>query len=222
MAPLPFPAPPSVYTAVFDLDDTLLAGDSDRAWGQFLEARGMLVAGLADDAYEAYVAGTIDFDRYTRQVLSPLQGRRRADVEQLLDEYLREYALDLITQSGRDLVEHHRAEGHRLVIATATNDLLAGPIAARYDVDHLVATRAQWRGDVLTGDFEGETAFQAGKLNHLLRWTDRSDLQRCYFYSDSYNDLPLLEAVSHPFAVNPDDRLRRHAQERGWPIMEMR
>ena len=210
--------------AIFDLDDTLLAGDSDRAWGEFLASMGKLPPNFADEAHAAYVDGTIDFDFYTDEILKPVAGMSAEELEPLLERYIRSHVDPLYCTRARELLEMHRGKGDKLVIATATIDLITSRIMPHFEVDTLLATRAEWADGVISGQVTGTPCFQEGKRDTLIDWAraEGESLSGAFFYSDSFNDMPLLEYVDNPRVVNPDQRLRRAAQERDWMIYDFR
>ncbi|WP_407276352.1 HAD family hydrolase [Halothiobacillus sp. DCM-1] len=217
-----------MHLAIFDLDNTLLAGDSDHSWGQFLAGTGA-VDGAAYAAqnqvfYEDYQRGTLDIDAFLRFSLAPLA---RFSVDELLAwrrEFIETVITPLVTDKARALVEQHRARGDELLIITATNYFVTEPIAALFGIEHLLATRPEMKDGRYTGNYQGVPTFQAGKQTALAAWlaTRGEQPERTWFYSDSRNDLPLLEAVDHPVAVDPDPVLRARAQAAGWPIISLR
>ncbi|MBO3277865.1 histidinol-phosphatase [Pseudomonas schmalbachii] len=214
--------------ALFDLDNTLLAGDSDHSWGEWLCHRGLVDAAeyqARNDAFYAdYVAGKLDviaYQDFTQAILG------RNSMEQLARwhaQFMQEVIEPIILEQGEVLLEKHRAAGDKLVIITATNRFITGPIAARLGVDTLLATECEMADGRYTGRTTDIPCYQAGKVTRLNRWLEETGLglEGSYFYSDSRNDLPLLEAVAHPVAVDPDNHLRAVATERGWPVISLR
>ncbi|MES9824432.1 MAG: HAD family hydrolase [Candidatus Thiodiazotropha endolucinida] len=213
--------------AIFDLDNTLLAGDSDYLWGEFLVDRG-IVDGKAyklenDRFYQDYKAGRLDIFEFQRFSLRPL---RDNTMENLLDwrrEFLESKILPIISPQSRQLVEQHRNAGDTLLIITATNAFVTSPIAQQFGIDHLIATEPEKLDGHYTGEVEGEPSFKQGKVNRLRDWLQdhHEDLRGSWFYSDSHNDLPLLEAVEHPVAVDPDEILSGIARKRNWRILQL-
>jgi HAD superfamily hydrolase (TIGR01490 family) len=213
--------------AIFDLDNTLLAGDSDYLWGEFLVEKGV-VDGSAykqENArfYQEYKAGRLDIFEFQRFSLRPLRDNK---MENLLDwrrEFLEAKILPIISPQSRQLVEKHRNAGDTLLIITATNAFITSPIAQQYGIEHLIATEPERHDGQFTGEVAGEPSFQAGKVNRLNTWLQvhAADLRGSWFYSDSHNDLPLLEAVEHPVAVDPDETLARIANDRNWQILQL-
>lgn len=214
--------------ALFDLDNTLLNGDSDYLWGQFLAEHG-IVDGEVYEArnqayYDQYKAGTLDIREFLRFVLEPLAAHEPEQLYRWRARYLEEKIRPVLQDKAFALLEEHRAQGHELVIITATNRFITGPIAELLGVEHLLATEPEMRDGRYTGNVSDVPCFQAGKVTRLQAWLAEHghDLAASWFYSDSHNDLPLLEAVTHPVAVDPDDTLRGHARERGWPVISLR
>lgn len=214
--------------ALFDLDNTLLAGDSDHAWGDYLCERGILdgVAYKArnDAFYQDYLAGRLNIRDYLNFCLEILGRTEMAQLEQWHREFMRDCIEPIILAKGEALLEQHRAAGDRLVIITATNRFVTGPIAARLGVETLLATECEMQDGRYTGRTTDVPCYQEGKVTRLERWLGETglSLEGSYFYSDSRNDLPLLERVSHPVAVDPDPILRAEAEKRGWPVMSLR
>jgi HAD superfamily hydrolase (TIGR01490 family) len=217
-----------VTLALFDLDNTLIAGDSDHAWGEFLVEKGVVdgphYREANDRFYRDYQAGTLDILAYLAFALEPLRRLEPARLNQLQAEFMRDCIADLWLPAARALLAQHRQQGHRLVIITATNSFITRPIAQALGVDDLIATEPELSEGRYTGRVLGTPCFQAGKVTRLTAWlqTHQQSLAGSYFYSDSINDVPLLEAVDHPVAVDPDPRLRAWAQARQVPIMSLR
>jgi HAD superfamily hydrolase (TIGR01490 family) len=214
--------------AIFDLDHTLLSGDSDHAWGQYLVDRGLVDPAIHqqrnDHFYEQYKSGSLDIHEYLEFAMRPLT---QYDTEQMLAErerFLIERIDPLITQHARDLIEKHRAAGDVLLIITATNGFVTYPIAARLDIEHIIAPHPEVVDGRYTGKTVGIPSFQGGKVTRLNDWIaeHQHSLEGSYFYSDSHNDLPLLRIVDHPVAVDPDDTLKAAAEAAGWPIISLR
>ncbi|MDY0049610.1 MAG: HAD family hydrolase [Halothiobacillaceae bacterium] len=214
--------------AIFDLDNTLLAGDSDYLWGQFLVDTGVVDRDRYEEAnrtfYEAYKAGTLDIDAFLRFSLRPLSEHEPDVLWRWREQFVREKIEPIILPQAQQLVESHRARGHTLLIITATNHFVTEPIAARFGVDELLATRPAMRDGRYTGDYLGIPTFQEGKVRALHAWLAQSgcEAEETWFYSDSRNDIPLLEQVTHPVAVDPDEILAHHAHRQGWPVISLR
>lgn len=214
--------------AIFDLDHTLLAGDSDHAWGEFLIGQGM-VDGDAyrrenDRYYAQYQAGTLDIRAYLAFALQPLTRLEPAQRDTLHRQFMQTHILPMITPAARALLAKHRARGDRLIIVTSTNRFVTAPIAAELGVADLLATDPELRDDRYTGAVCGVPCFREGKVTRLNEWLAREgeSLADSWCYSDSHNDLPLLELAAHAVAVDPDPTLRRIAQARGWAIISLR
>lgn len=214
--------------AIFDLDNTLIAGDSDHSWGEFLVEK-QLVDVVAyriqnDLFYEQYKEGTLDILAYQRFALAPLSRFSLQELSDLHDEFLAKYIQPLMLPKAQALLQQHREQGDFLLIITATNSFITHPIARLLDVDDILATDGEIVDGRYTGEIVGTACFQGGKVTRLNEWlaSNNFSLSDSYFYSDSINDLPLLEQVTNPVAVDPDDRLRKIAEERQWPVMSLR
>jgi HAD superfamily hydrolase (TIGR01490 family) len=217
--------------ALFDLDNTLLSGDSDFEWAQFLITQGVLdreaYAARNLEFYEQYKAGTLDIHVFLDFQLKPLSRHPRAQLDAWHAQFMQTRILPMIGDPARALVNRHRAEGDTLAIITATNRFVTAPIAREFGIAHLIATEAEQ----VDGEFTGKTldipCFREGKVKRLEAWlaahgASWQSIQRSWFYSDSHNDLFLLERVTDPVAVDPDPQLMQTAQARGWPVMNLR
>ena len=214
--------------ALFDLDNTLLAGDSDYLWGCFLVEKGLVDKRLYEEAnerfYREYAEGKLDIHEFLNFALQPLASNAVDVLNSLQQEFMDKYIKPIMTRRGQELITMHSREGNRPVIITATNSFVTGPIALAFGVDDLIATEPEIIDGRYTGKVEGTPCFQQGKIERLHAWLDktRADFDNSWFYSDSHNDLPLLEEVAHPVAVDPDDQLRTIASEKGWQITSFR
>ncbi len=214
--------------ALFDLDNTLLGGDSDHAWGDYLCERGILdpVAYKArnDEFYQDYLAGKLDNAAYLNFCLEILGRTEMAQLEEWHNDYMRDCIEPILLPLATELLAKHRAAGDKLVIITATNRFVTAPIAARLGVETLIATECEMENGRYTGRSTDVPCFREGKVTRLNRWLEETgyNLEDSYFYSDSMNDLPLLEQVTHPVAVDPDPNLRAEAGKRGWPVITLR
>ena len=212
--------------ALFDLDNTLLAGDSDYSWGIFLGELGILdpdeQAQKQAMFYQQYVDGQLDMDEFLAYQLATLGQHPRDQLEQWRDQFMQQVIEPMLQAGKPDLVEKHRDLGHDLVIITATNDFVTRPIADMLGVEVLIATTAEMVDGEYTGRASGIPCFQDGKVRRLREWMQdqRKSLEASWFYSDSINDLPLLKLCDHPVCVTPDDRLRQYAQQHGWQIID--
>ncbi len=214
--------------AIFDLDNTLLDGDSDYLWGVFLASRGIVdgasYARENERFYREYQAGILDIAEFLRFSLRPLRDHPRQLLETLRARFVDEVIAPIMLAAAQRLIDAHRAGGDTLLIVTATNAFVTAPIAQRFGVPHLIATLPEEVAGRYTGEVEGMPAFREGKVIRLEQWLAEQslDLQGSYFYSDSHNDLPLLERVDRAVAVDPDAHLRELALTRGWPIISLR
>lgn len=216
---------------LFDLDNTLLNGDSDFEWSQFLIRIGVLDRELFEaknlDFYEHYKAGTLDIQEFLDFQLKPLSRHARKTLDEWHRRFMREQALGMISEAARDLVNRHRKAGDVCAIITATNSFVTAPIAREFGVEHLIATEPEQKNGEFTGRVAGVPSFREGKITRLEEWMelqgwDWSSFAETTFYSDSLNDLPLLAKVKHPIAVNPDETLLKHANLHGWKVMSLR
>ena len=219
--------------AVFDLDNTLLTGDSDVLWCDYLVAQGLLPPSqLADNARmdAGYRAGTVSVAAFSQFYVGTLGGRSPAFWAPWLQRFLQQVVLPRIPASARALVQQHRAAGHTLVLSTATNRVITELTAAALDIPHLIATEAQLVDGSYTGHTSGVANMRNGKVQRLHAWLAARGLDdnaragalaAAHFYSDSANDLPLLRAVGHPVVVDPDPRLLAEAQAHGWPVLRL-
>jgi len=214
--------------AIFDLDNTLIAGDSDNLWGQFVCDEGIADAGAYgrqnDQFYEDYKAGQLDIDAYLRFALSTLVGQSPEVLAAWHARFMAQMIEPILLPKAFDLVDRHRQQGHELLIVTATNRFITEPIAQRLGVHHLLACEGEIVDGRYTGEPSGVPSFHEGKVTRLNQWLEgRADsMAGAWFYSDSHNDLPLLEKVENPVAVDPDDTLRAAAEARGWKILSLR
>lgn len=214
--------------AIFDLDNTLLAGDSDHSWGEFLCQRGLVDVDsykTRNDAfYEDYKAGQLDVEAYQNFCQEVLAIHPFEVVDGWHREFMADFIEPMILPKAEALLEQHRAAGDYLLIITATNRFITGPIAARLKVNGLLATECEVVDGQYSGRLTDVPCFQEGKVVRLERWLKEKghSLEDAYFYSDSINDLPLLKTVSNPVAVDPDDTLRAEAISRGWQVLSLR
>lgn len=214
--------------AIFDLDNTLLAGDSDYLWGQFLADK-RLVDPVRHECenrrfYEEYKAGTLDIHEFLEFQLRPLARIPATTLELLRTEFLSEKIVPIVLPQAVSLLESHRANGNVRVIISATNRFITSPIATLLGVDHLIATDPEIIDGAFTGKIAGIPCFREGKVTRLWKWMREHayNLQDSWFYSDSHNDIPLLEKVTHPVAVDPDPTLLQHAELKDWEIISLR
>jgi HAD superfamily hydrolase (TIGR01490 family) len=220
-----------VNLALFDLDNTLLSGDSDFEWAQFLIEQGVLDRELFEAKnlafYEQYKQGILDIHEFLDFQLKPLSRHPRRVLNAWHDEFMRRKVRPMMGAAARDLVARHRAAGDVCVVVTATNSFVTAPIAREFGVEHLIATEPEQQDGEFTGRVDGVPSFREGKITRLEDWMAQrgwswGSFADSWFYSDSLNDLPLLAKVNNPVAVDPDDTLRTHAEEHGWRIMSLR
>jgi len=217
--------------AIFDLDNTLLNGDSDYNWSLFLIKKGILDQSIYEqqneEFFKDYQTGSLDIDAYAEFQFKPLRENERLFLNDLRDEYVATIIRPMITEKAKDLVNEHRSQGDQLLIITATNSFITKPIAALFGIEELIGTDLEEINNQFTGKIKGVASFQEGKVTRLNQWLDEKHLtlaqfDKTFFYSDSKNDLPLLRIVSHPVAVNPDATLNTEAKKNNWPIMSLR
>jgi len=217
-----------VALAIFDLDNTLLGGDSDYSWGQFLCRKGMVDAEeytrTNTKFYEDYEQGNLDIQAFLEFALKSLKDNNLTKLNELHAEFMQEVIEPMILPKGLELLQKHREQGDYLMIITATNSFVTGPIAERLGVSHLIGTDPEMIDGQYTGRVAGTPAFQEGKVIRLNEWLAENDhnLEGSYFYSDSQNDIPLLDIVDYPFAVDAAPELEQYAKDKGWPIMSLR
>jgi len=214
--------------ALFDLDNTLLAGDSDFEWAQFLIEQGVLdreVYEARNQAfYDQYKAGTLDIHEFLDFQLKPLARHSRRVLDAWHRDFMARRILPMVRDAARDLVRRHASD--LCAVVTATNSFVTAPIVREFGIEHLLATEPEQQGGEFTGRVTGTPCFREGKVERLLAWLSArgeplSSFSESWFYSDSLNDLPLLECVTHPVAVDPDATLRAHAESRGWPVISL-
>lgn len=214
--------------AIFDLDNTLLAGDSDHLWGQFLVEQG-LVDGESYERennrfYEEYKAGTLDIYEFLAFSLKPLSEHDIDTLSRLHQQFLEQKIQPIMLPRAFELINRHKEQTYTPLIITATNRFVTEPIAAAFGVEHIIATEPEFDGNRYTGQVAGIPCFQHGKVERLDQWLQEygGTLEDSWFYSDSHNDIPLLSRVSHPVAVDPDLTLEQHARDHGWDIISLR
>lgn len=214
--------------AIFDLDNTLLNGDSDHAWGEFLCDKGVvnrqLYRAMNDRFYQQYKQGTLDIFEFLAFALKPLTENEPDNLATWHQEFMSDIIEPMMLPKAEALIQQHREAGELIMIITATNLFVTEPISKRLGADVILATEPERVDGRYTGRVVGIPCFQAGKVEQLNSWLVKtnSTLEGSSFYSDSINDLPLLEIVEKPVAVNPDALLEKIAQERGWPILDLR
>jgi len=217
-----------VNLAIFDLDNTLLGGDSDHAWGEFLVANDIVdgeAYKTANDYFlQQYRDGGLNINEFLEFALKPLSQHPKSQLDRWHKQFMTESVSSMRLAKADQLLAKHRAAGDYLLIITATNSFVTGPIATAMGVDHIIATEPEVVDGSFTGRVLGTPCFQEGKVTRLRQWLAASghSLAGSYFYSDSHNDLPLLNLVDNPIAVDGDDILLATAKKRGWPAISLR
>lgn len=214
--------------AIFDLDNTLIAGDSDALWGEFITEHGYidgdLYAKKHDQFYVDYVQGSLDIDEFLRFQLKLLGDHDAKTLHEWRDNYMQEKIAPLILNKAKEKIAEHKLAGHTLLIITATNEFLTQPIADELGIQHLIACGVEMINGEYTGKTVGVPSFAEGKITRLHQWLEETQqsITESWFYSDSRNDIPLLSEVNHPIAVDADEVLTEHAQQQGWEIISFR
>lgn len=217
--------------ALFDLDNTLLAGDSDYNWSLFLIDEGLLDANTHHERneqfYQDYKNGSLDIYAFLKFQLQPLSQHPKSFLDQLHLKYMDKVIRPMMTEKAQALVNQHQANGDLCVVITATNSFVTKPIATAYGIEHLIGTDPEMVNGEFTGGVSGVPSFQEGKVTRLKEWlvqrgNSLQDYQTSYFYSDSHNDLPLMKLVTHPVAVDADPTLLAYAQQHQWPCITLR
>ena len=212
--------------ALFDLDNTLLDLDSDHEWGEFLIAQGLVDEkahrAQNDKFFADYQSGTLDAVAYNEFVFQFLVNKSQEELAALHDVYMQKVIRPAMRPLGFAAIEKHRQAGHEIVIITATNRFVTAPIAHAFGVKHLIASNPEMINGAYTGKLDGEPCFQAGKLHHLQAWLAThkkpEESLESWGYSDSFNDLPLLNFADHAIVVTPDKRLHAHALDHHWAV----
>ncbi len=214
--------------ALFDLDNTLLAGDSDYAWGEFLVQQKKVDSDhytrMNEQFYEDYQQGKLDIFEYLRFALAPLAALEPQELLELHRKFMDEVVSKMWLPAAEALVEQHRAAGDQLMVISATNRFIVEPICQRFGISEIIATEPEQKDGRYTGGVAGVPSYQQGKVTRLQQWLEEKGetLEGSRFYSDSINDLPLLKVVDHAVAVNPDALLLAEAKQRAWPVLDLR
>jgi len=214
--------------ALFDLDNTLLAGDSDYLWGEFLTEQGIVDRDVYEREnqrfYDEYKQGTLDIHEFQAFSQQPLVDNDTEVMKALRVKFVDEKIRPIMSPASFELIARHRDQGDTLVVITATNSFVTGPIVNAFGIDNLLATEPEVVNGKYTGKIAGTPCFQGGKVVRLAEWMQEHELNMSdsWFYSDSHNDLPLLLEVDHPVAVDADDKLLAHANAAGWQVMSLR
>ena len=213
---------------IFDLDNTLIGGDSDHLWGEFLCEQGLVdseeFAARNDQFYEDYKSGNLDIEAYLRFALAPLKDRDPELLAAWHRDFMTSKIEPVMLPRAAQLIANHRGRRDQLLIITATNEFITRPIAAALGIEDIIACEAQVRDGRYTGEPQGVPSYHEGKVVRLEQWLREREIAMAgaYFYSDSHNDLPLLEQVDKPIAVDPDPKLLARAREAGWPVISLR
>ena len=213
--------------AIFDLDHTLLSGDSDHRWGDFLVKKnlvdGELYKRTNDKFYDQYKQGTLDIYKFAEFSFQALTEHSKETLAELHVEFMKDVISPMISEKARSLVNHHRQQGHVLLVITATNSFISRPIVDAFGIPHLLATEPKIVDGRYVNSIEGTPCFQEGKVKRLQEWLDQENfnLDGSYFYSDSHNDCPLMEQVTNAIAVDPDEQLKKIAKQKGWKIISL-
>ena len=217
--------------ALFDLDNTLLAGDSDYNWSLFLISEGLLDAKTHHDRneqfYQDYKNGCLDIVAFLKFQLQPLSQHKKVYLDELHLKYMQRVIKPMMTVKAQALVDKHKAAGDLCVVITATNSFVTKPIATAYGIEYLIGSDPEMLNGEYTGGVVGVPSFQDGKVTRINQWLAErgkkiSDFETSYFYSDSHNDLPLMQLVTNPVAVDADEILTAYAQEQAWPLISLR
>ena len=217
--------------ALFDLDNTLLTSDSDFEWAQFLIEQRVLDREVYEarnlEFYEQYKSGTLDIHKFLDFQLKPLSRHSRIQLDVWHNEFMAKIILPLIAPGAHELINKHMLEGDLCIIITATNRFVTAPIAKALGVNNLIATEPEQKNGEFTGQVSGTPCFREGKITRLENWLDKHNLTwlsflESWFYSDSLNDIPLLNKVTRPVAVDPDTTLKSYAEKKSWPIISLR
>ncbi len=214
--------------AIFDLDNTLLTGDSDYLWGRYLVENNIVDSDFYDREnrrfYKEYEAGTLDINEFLRFSLKILSTHDKKTLFDWREDFIKQKIIPIIPDAAHHLLNKHRKQGDTLLIITATNRFVTELIAKELGIEHLLATDPEEKEGQYTGNFTGIPTYQEGKVIRLKEWLkiQKMTLKGSWFYSDSHNDLPLLKIVDNPIAVDPDKLLQQYAHEHGWPTISLR
>lgn len=213
--------------AIFDLDNTLLSGDSDHGWGEFLIGKNLVDKEIYKEAnerfYELYTLGKLDIHEYATFSFQPLAARSMEELKNLHAEFMRDVIQPMIGKKAKALIRHHQEQGHVLLVITATNSFITRPIVEAFGIANLLATEPEIKNGRYTNKIQGTPCYQEGKVDRLQKWMEehKFSLEGSYFYSDSHNDLPLMELVETAIAVDPDEKLAEIAKLKGWKIISL-
>ncbi len=213
---------------LFDLDNTLIGGDSDHAWGEYLVSRGAVDAEQYhkenQQFYQDYQQGRLDIHAYLRFALRPLSSIEPEQLLALRNDFMRDVVAGMYLPKAQKLVNQHLAEGHTCAVITSTNRFIAEPIVISMRIENLICSEPQMENDRYTGDYLGVPCYREGKVECLESWLEKrgESFEKSWCYSDSFNDLPLLNLVEYPIVVDPDPELKKQALQNDWPIISLR
>ncbi|MGB1800263.1 MAG: HAD family hydrolase [Gammaproteobacteria bacterium] len=214
--------------AIFDLDNTLIGGDSDCLWGNFLSEQGYIDSDAYKKGherfYEQYTAGTMNIYEFLEFQLKVLADNDRTQLEEWRKCFVEEKIKPIMLPKAIELINEHRDKNHELLIITATNRFITEPIANAFNIDNLIACEPEMVDGQYTGKVSGTPSFNEGKVTRLQEWLEKrgQEVEESWFYSDSHNDIPLLKEVDHAIAVDADEKLLEEAKKQNWPIISLR
>jgi len=214
--------------AIFDLDNTLIGGDSDFLWGEFIGEEGIVDANAYrkknEYFYQQYDLGTLDIYAWLEFCLEPLTRYSMTELQELHHRFMIQKIEPILLDKAQNCINRHKERGDTVLVITASTSFVTAPIVKKYGINHLLATEPEIKGGRYTGGVSGIPCFQAGKIDKLMPWLQKNEetLSGSTFYSDSHNDLPLLELVDNPVAVNADKILTQIAEKKGWKVLNWR
>ena len=214
--------------AIFDLDNTLIGGDSDFLWGEFIGEEGIVDANAYrkknEYFYQQYDLGTLDIYAWLEFCLEPLTRYSMTELQELHHRFMIQKIEPILLDKAQNCINRHKERGDTVLVITASTSFVTAPIVKKYGVNHLLATEPEIKEGRYTGGVSGMPCFQSGKIDKLMPWLQKNKetLTGSTFYSDSHNDLPLLELVDNPVAVNADKILTQIAEKKGWKVLNWR
>ena len=214
--------------AIFDLDNTLIGGDSDFLWGEFLGEEGVVEANAYrkknEYFYQQYDLGTLDIYAWLEFCLEPLTRYSMTELQELHHRFMIQKIEPILLDKAQNCINRHKERGDTVLVITASTSFVTAPIVKKYGINHLLATEPEIKAGRYTGGVSGMPCFQSGKIDKLMPWLQKNEetLTGSTFYSDSHNDLPLLELVDNPVAVNADKILTQIAEKKGWKVLNWR
>lgn len=215
--------------AIYDLDNTLIGGDSDYLWGEFLCDEGIIsdresFQKMNDYFYHQYETGELNIFAWAEFSFKVLTKHSLDELNKLRKDFVDTKIKPILLEKAQSCINNHKEKGDTVLVITASNTFITKPIIEMYGIDHLLATEPEFISGRFTGKVSGIPCFQSGKIDNLMPWLEKNNesLIGSYFYSDSHNDLPLLELVDNPIAVNSDEILSSAAHKNGWPVLDWR